>query len=227
MSTSSAALQHVALARDIRSRRCRSEHARKSRHPIASASFNSTASPVTASSGRSADELARFLAGLCSVTGGGVEATPEDVTAAQQAADELEAFADAATRRATGGAMTLPITNDMLAGTRWRLVGCLQRTLPAPGSWLASPFFWIAKEAQHESYRLSQVDNLLPPFKLAAKISAGDPPKTGEEWITAFGRREVAAAFPFSVVESLLNGCLLYTSPSPRDATLSRMPSSA
>ena len=27
--------------------------------------------------------------------------------------------------------------------------------------------------------------------------------------------------------EILLNGCLLYTSPSPRDATLSRMPSSA
>ena len=27
--------------------------------------------------------------------------------------------------------------------------------------------------------------------------------------------------------ESELNGCLLYTSPSPRDATLSRMPSSA
>ena len=47
---------------------------------------------------------------------------------------------------------------------------------------------------------------MFAPFKLAARISAGDPPKTGEEWIAAFGRREVAAAFPFSVVESLLNG---------------------
>jgi hypothetical protein len=32
------------------------------------------------------------------------------------------------------------------------------------------------------------------------------PPKTGEEWVAAFGRREVAAVFPFSVLESLLNG---------------------
>ena len=30
-----------------------------------------------------------------------------------------------------------------------------------------------------------------------------------------------------TVIALLLNGCLLYTSPSPRDATLSRMPSSA
>lgn len=64
----------------------------------------------------------------------------------------------------------------------------------------------MAKEAQHESYRLSQLDDLFAPFKLAAEVSAGNPPKTGEEWVAAFGRREVAAAFPFSVVESLLNG---------------------
>ena len=31
----------------------------------------------------------------------------------------------------------------------------------------------------------------------------------------------------FIVANTLLKGCLLYTSPSPRDATLSRMPSSA
>ena len=31
----------------------------------------------------------------------------------------------------------------------------------------------------------------------------------------------------FGKVERLCNNCLLYTSPSPRDATLSRMPSSA
>ena len=34
-------------------------------------------------------------------------------------------------------------------------------------------------------------------------------------------------AFLYSLVESLYSRCLLYTSPSPRDATLSRMPSSA
>ena len=33
--------------------------------------------------------------------------------------------------------------------------------------------------------------------------------------------------FPFDVFSSLDYDCLLYTSPSPRDATLSRMPSSA
>ena len=130
--------------------------------------------------------------------------------AAQHAADELEAVVDAAAEYGAvvspGGIATLPITSVMLAGTKWRLVGCLQRTLPSPASWLGSPFFWVAKEAQHESYRLSQLPELFPPFKLAAKISAGNPPKTGEEWIAAFGRREVAAAFPFSIVESLLNG---------------------
>ena len=56
------------------------------------------------------------------------------------------------------------------------------------------------------SYRLAvRVPDLFPPFKLAARISAGDPPKTGEEWIRAFGRRQVSAAFPFSVFESVLN----------------------
>ena len=38
----------------------------------------------------------------------------------------------------------------------------------------------------------------------------------------------VAYIFPIFMLTSMLsNGCLLYTSPSPRDATLSRMPSSA
>ena len=32
---------------------------------------------------------------------------------------------------------------------------------------------------------------------------------------------------PFDLINSHNNSCLLYTSPSPRDATLSRMPSSA
>ena len=32
---------------------------------------------------------------------------------------------------------------------------------------------------------------------------------------------------PFPVPEIMVEACLLYTSPSPRDATLSRMPSSA
>ena len=36
-----------------------------------------------------------------------------------------------------------------------------------------------------------------------------------------------AAALSYSILFNQLNGCLLYTSPSPRDGLLSRMPSSA
>ena len=45
--------------------------------------------------------------------------------------------------------------------------------------------------------------------------------KPGESWQMAIGR--LVAVFRAATV----NACLLYTSPSPRDATLSRMPSSA
>ena len=45
-------------------------------------------------------------------------------------------------------------------------------------------------------------------------------------WMTALGGL-VYARFPNYTTLKLLYGCLLYTSPSPRDATLSRMPSSA
>ena len=131
----------------------------------------------------------------CDRTRGGVSATPADVADVHRLARAL-ASASAAS----------PSPTADLAGTSWRLLGCAQATLPAPASWLASPFFWIAKEAQHESHRLAvRVPDLFPPFKLAARISAGDPPKTGEEWIRAFGRREVSAAFPFGVLESVLN----------------------
>ena len=131
----------------------------------------------------------------CDRTRGGVSATPADVADVHRLARAL-ASASAAS----------PSPTADLAGTSWRLLGCAQATLPAPASWLASPFFWIAKVAQHESHRLAvHVPDLFPPFKLAARISAGDPPKTGEEWIRAFGRREVSAAFPFGVLESVLN----------------------
>jgi len=135
------------------------------------------------------------LRGWCDRTRGGVSATPADVADVHRLAHAL-ASASAAS----------PSPTVDLVGTSWRLLGCAQATLPAPASWLASPFFWIAKEGQHESYRLAvRVPDLFPPFKLAARISAGDPPKTGEEWIRAFGRREVSAAFPFGVLESVLN----------------------
>ena len=37
----------------------------------------------------------------------------------------------------------------------------------------------------------------------------------------------VSAVISYKTLIEQINGCLLYTSPSPRDATLSRMPSSA
>ena len=49
-------------------------------------------------------------------------------------------------------------------------------------------------------------------------------------WVKEFGGEHVGYAFGSWYVEVGLgdsNCCLLYTSPSPRDATLSRMPSSA
>ena len=50
--------------------------------------------------------------------------------------------------------------------------------------------------------------------------------------IDGFSKQMAHANFPFvvsnyNVDNTILKGCLLYTSPSPRDATLSRMPSSA
>ena len=40
-------------------------------------------------------------------------------------------------------------------------------------------------------------------------------------------KNEKKALFEYLIDSNLINDCLLYTSPSPRDATLSRMPSSA
>ena len=48
-----------------------------------------------------------------------------------------------------------------------------------------------------------------------------------EKFINFFGKNSVMIDCSFSKDENLSEACLLYTSPSPRDATLSRMPSSA
>ena len=126
----------------------------------------------------------------CIRTDGGVLATEADVAALRAAVDRLRDVTDDRT--------------PPLAGTRWRLAGCAQHTLRSPATWLASPFFWIAKEAQHESARLARVPDLFPPWRLAAELSAGG--RSGEEWIVAFGARETGAPFPFSVGEAILNG---------------------
>jgi len=125
----------------------------------------------------------------CLRTDGGVLATEADVAALRAAVDRLRDVTDDRT--------------PPLAGTRWRLAGCAQNTLRSPATWLASPFFWIAKEAQHESARLARIPDLFPPWRLAAELSAGG--RSGEEWIVAFGARETGAPFPFSVGEAILN----------------------
>ena len=69
-------------------------------------------------------------------------------------------------------------------------------------------------------------------FEFVNKIVGGAVPK---EYIgpASNGMKEtcesgVLAGYPLIDVKvTLVDGCLLYTSPSPRDATLSRMPSSA
>ena len=153
-----------------------------------------------AASGSDADaRLASYLRSWCASTRGGVRADAADVA-------ELRGVVRAR-RDASRGAPTDPAARAELAGTTWRVIGMAQATLPAPASWLASPFFWVAKEAQNESHRLAtRVPNLFPPFKLAARLSAGwDDPLTGEAWIAAFGRRELNAAFPFNILSAALN----------------------
>jgi len=153
-----------------------------------------------AASGSDADaRLADYLRSWCASTRGGVRADAADVA-------ELRGVVRAR-RDASRGAPTDPAARAELAGTTWRVIGMAQATLPAPASWLASPFFWVAKEAQNESHRLAtRVPNLFPPFKLAARLSAGwDDPLTGEAWIAAFGRRELNAAFPFNILSAALN----------------------
>ena len=60
-------------------------------------------------------------------------------------------------------------------------------------------------------------------FKWALILSFAVPPYIYAYSLTAFFENYGTA---FTILKSLF-GCLLYTSPSPRDATLSRMPSSA
>ena len=61
-----------------------------------------------------------------------------------------------------------------------------------------------------------------------AKAAMGAEAFAWTQWLLSswFGYL-VLIGFTFSLYAHFCNGCLLYTSPSPRDATLSRMPSSA
>lgn len=177
-----------------------------------------------------ADDVPAALRAWCAATRGGVDATVADIDALRR----LVASAETASGSASDAAFAEPASSclpeassspspwsssERFAATRhprWRLLGAAQRTEPSPGSWLASPFFWFAKEAQHESYEIAIADEdpnqpqkknvATATTRLAARLSAGwDDPRSGERWVTAFGARQATAAFPFSVVEGALN----------------------
>ena len=76
------------------------------------------------------------------------------------------------------------------------------------------------EEAGHLDLVRSTTGLVLDPYFSASKL----------EWLIANGNIEIGSNTAFGTVDSWLVWkltCLLYTSPSPRDATLSRMPSSA
>ena len=77
-------------------------------------------------------------------------------------------------------------------------------------SWLALPY--DAQEANNSLSKAFEVESI-PSLVLLSSESEG------RKTITTEGRD--------CVENGLIENCLLYTSPSPRDATLSRMPSSA
>ena len=76
------------------------------------------------------------------------------------------------------------------------------------------------------------VQSLRKPIALSASggtVSAGVAPGNGYRYHLFLepGNLEVTGSGNVEVLVIAGGGCLLYTSPSPRDATLSRMPSSA
>ena len=83
------------------------------------------------------------------------------------------------------------------------------------GEFFAESFRWIGNQGcgTKNGLRAFQ-ENWQKPFQAAFsdKVCIDEARLYMGEWAAAFGRQEA---------------CLLYTSPSPRDATLSRMPSSA
>ena len=89
---------------------------------------------------------------------------------------------------------------------------------------------FIFKYAQSESY-VKAGDSLIWDSEKQSYTANGDVEFQNDKFI-AFADEMIAQYIEqkdkevFTIVE-LFNDCLLYTSPSPRDATLSRMPSSA
>ena len=83
-----------------------------------------------------------------------------------------------------------------------------------------------AKKTFEDGLEFPPALDLVAPFLgLIALIIAGID--AGEPEALAVARTLIGALFLGAITDAMLLGCLLYTSPSPRDRTRSRMPSSA
>ena len=89
----------------------------------------------------------------------------------------------------------------------------------------------FAPEGVESQVEFTEPENYVDIEVISIGRELGDIPLYGEYghaalllYNTETGEGRISSAFP---VEDYPGGCLLYTSPSPRDATLSRMPSSA
>ena len=72
----------------------------------------------------------------------------------------------------------------------------------------------VSKDAQSDRFDPAQLATAYPASVFAPSVWNGAPGATG-------------AGVGVAVIDTGVDGCLLYTSPSPRDGLLSRMPSSA
>ena len=98
------------------------------------------------------------------------------------------------------------------AGWALMFIACLYTVAPAVGAFARMNFIDTVNEATY----IADGENYEE--RAAAILSAGGKPVP--EWYKTWEKTGLLAYDD-------INGCLLYTSPSPRDATLSRMPSSA
>ena len=90
----------------------------------------------------------------------------------------------------------------------------------------------MIEEGDYEAERLHRKQRLAAGLRtmgrlhlaegVAGHVTVRDPEFPDRFWVNPFGHN-----FKLMTVSDLICVCLLYTSPSPRDATLSRMPSSA
>ena len=93
---------------------------------------------------------------------------------------------------------------------------------------LIDEFRWLVDTEAAALLRLAQDDFLAhtSPLKIAKNLRSSTS-LTRAALVMEQAQLRIRAKQKFPLAEEMFFTCLLYTSPSPRDATLSRMPSSA